>query len=734
LSANLQLYKQEVIDFLNSCTIIFSPLATQINANLQAKGISVDLTRPETFKYYLNLSGQYHSSDTMMTIQSLDTAQKVNFTVEMLANSPRTREAYVVGTPYYATFCNTYPDQTDLIKSIIYPVDLSAAIAAPDFTLLGWGDGILEDTEQDSIIYELKKAIAYIASRWYFPFLSYETYYIWTFWSVFWQSLPNVIFAARIKYLHTSATHSFHIWSYLQSHGIGDYSDILTSQQALFLYRNLRYLEQNKGKQSNLVILVNNLLDSINVGLVGKTIYMNTATKAATCEWTPEFVSTIIPTNNAQSLQLLAPETMKTLNVELINAGLETNNTAEYVAAEETRISRTPLNILPSKLVEIQKINVDQKYGGLLNNFILDTLVWAITSGYYTPTLAITDPTTKTTFSISGKDALALYYYCVHRSCRETPTLLPTAYAPTCAFRPDVSSASIPSMFTYNGQSYPTGSYLGIDMLLGLGYQNGPIYDPGAFANIVADLFLVLIRYVRYSRIEGSKIALEMFLSFCKTKVLQTTPYSFSLSSSPDYAGWASATKLTAMLDQLNAQQDIVDVYTALGTTITSALLPETNPIYAFFSNTNPNTVTLYDRLRALFVELCSYNIAFLDTARDSAWWTFFERVVYTISAITDQRRFSFDPTLPLVTVEQSDTVDLPWITSDQEIVVGAHHSTVIYTKEDTLLGVAKTDTRSVFVPLPVVVKRPSHTDTFYIPRHPLRQTAVFTTDTSAMT
>ena len=42
MSANLQLYKQEVIHFLQSCTIVFSPMAAQINANLQARGIAVE--------------------------------------------------------------------------------------------------------------------------------------------------------------------------------------------------------------------------------------------------------------------------------------------------------------------------------------------------------------------------------------------------------------------------------------------------------------------------------------------------------------------------------------------------------------------------------------------------------------------------------------------------------------------------------------------------------------------
>ena len=734
MSANLQLYKQEVINFLQSCTIIFSPLAAQMNATLQAQGIAVDPTQPETFKYYLNVSGQYHSADTMMTVQSLDTQQTVNFTVDMLAISPKTKSAYVIGSPYYTALCNAYPAQVDLIKSIIYPVDISAAIAAPDFSLLGWGDGILEANEQDSVIHELNATITYIAKRWYFSFLSYETYYTWAFWAVFWQSLPNAIFAARLKNLHTSSVHSFHIWSYLQSHGIGDYSDILTSQQALFLYRNLRYLEQNKGKQSNLVILVNNLLDTISVGLVGKTIYMNTATKAALCMWTPEFVSTIVPTLNSQSLEIVAPESFATLNTELISAGLEVDNSAAWIEREQTRLSHTSLNTIPTKLVEIEKIGIDQKYGGLLNNFILDTLVWAITSDYFTPAVVVTDPTTKIALSLNGKQALALYYYAVHRSCREQPIELPTIYLPTCAFRPGVTAASIPEIFAWNGFNYPTRSYLNIDLLDGLIYPNGPIAYPKDFSQIVADLFLVLIRYVRYSRVEGDKVSLEMLLSYCKNDILQTKPYGFSLSTVTDYATWATNTGAAVLFQQLDALTNYTDAYVALSNAITTALIPENGPIYQFFAYTNAETDSLYDRLRDLFVQLCSYNIAFLDTSRVNAWWVFTERLVYTIAGIDVQEMLANAPILCPGEIVQNDTLFLPWVTNNHEITVVPHSINPVYLSETTTFKVTLDETRPVFSPLPILSRESSITDTIYFANHLPLRTAVITDDTSNIT
>ena len=708
ISANLRLYEQSAIQFLQTCTIVFSHMSDQINNNLISVGHTVDLTTPDTFKYYLNLSGQYHEVDTMMKVYSLDTNKFVDFTKEMLSSNPITASVYVVGSPYYDALCQKYPTQTDLIKSIVYPVDIQKAIDAPDFTLLGWGDGYLETTEQDAIIYELKKFIDYASTRWYFGFLNYEAYYAWAFWGCLWQSLPNAIFAARLKYLHTSSTNSFHIWAYLESNGIGDYSDILTTQQALFLYRNLGYINQNRGKQSNLVILANNLLNSLGVGLVGKTIHMNTATKADTCAWTPEFVSTIVPSFNAQNLELIAPETMSEINQDLVIARLDVNNSVEYVSKQENIISLTPCNMLQTKLVEIQQLGIDHKYGALLNTFILDTLVYAITSGLYIPIISIIDPTTLTTIKLTGKEALVLYYYAVYRSNSEQPVNLPSIYLPSVAFRPDVTSDSIPTsyVFGYENDSIPEASvvdeityyltevyptarslttesvnmigfesgavrnninyylnnvyptaravttepvnlikfevlvdsneyltrdYLNVDMLTGLGYPSTTITSPEAFANMTANLFLVLLRYVRYSRIEGSMVSLNMFLDYCKNNVLQTTPYTFTLDTAINYKIWANNHNLTALLDKLDTSTDYVNDYSLLANAITTALVPEDNPIFKLYGYTNEDMTNLYDRLRDLFIQLCSYNIAFLDTNRTNQWWVFYDKIVYYI-------------------------------------------------------------------------------------------------------
>lgn len=664
MTVSIQLYESQVVNFLKSCTISFSYMATIINQNLSLQGYIINENDPTTWKYYLNISGQYHQSDTMMVIQSIDTKQQINFTVDNLNANPKTKSLYTIGSDYYNNLCEIYPSQVDLIKSILYPTDINAAINAKDFTLLTWGEGYLESDEEEAIINELNKFIEYAVSRWYFSFLNYECYYPWTFWSMLWQQLPGAIFAARIKYLKTSYVHSFHIWAYLNSLGIGDYSDILTRRQSLFLYRNMRYLNQNRGTQSNLIILVNNLLDNVNVGLVGKTIYMNTLTNVNNCIWTPEFVSTIIPTVNSQSLTIIPPESMTQMNADLLNAGLEVNNTTAYIQEQQTFISETTCNILPTKIVEIQKLSVDEKYNPVLINFTLDTLIYMIVNNLYAPIVNFTDPTTEIEVSISATDALILYYYAIYSEQGITPTYIPDTYTPSCAYQPNIQASEFPETFPYDGQTYITSSFLNVEgMISGLGYPENVIYDPDEFSSYVSDQFLNLLSQIKYSRSQTNYIANKIFYRFMNEYVLQTTPYTFTLNSTnTNYSSWANSLKLNTLLYKLTTSPTPRTNYGLLSTAIMSALVPWNTSVFSLYGYTAQSVDDTYDRLKTLFEQLCSYNITFLDTDRQNRIWMLTNPLLSYINSDITSTTIKFNPISmePSIVETSSTTINSP--------------------------------------------------------------------------
>ena len=76
------LYLALNLEFVKNLVIKNPYVADYINRQIEEQyGVgSVDYHRPETWKYYLNLNGQYHFSDSAIRIVSLDTLETIDLT------------------------------------------------------------------------------------------------------------------------------------------------------------------------------------------------------------------------------------------------------------------------------------------------------------------------------------------------------------------------------------------------------------------------------------------------------------------------------------------------------------------------------------------------------------------------------------------------------------------------------------------------------------------------------
>lgn len=300
----LELYIKEPIDFLRTVTLKNSLFADQIlkkDVYPEYQNILPDQLNP----YYRHMNGEYildgdmtevngepvsnrkiyKRLDEMMYITSLDTQQQIPFTKETLAQHPKTASMYRIPSSYYTKLCDKYPQYTDLIKSIVYPINsIEEAVSADNMTLLQYDETLLKENERSSIIEALKRTLVMIRERWTVRELAYEDMFSIVHQGIVWQILYLTIFAQRILNIRTSKVHEFHIWSYLASKGLGDYRDVLSLNQALFFYRNINYLLKNKGTQKNFSILIGSLLKPLNVGLYSKSIVQSVMRDTSTVE------------------------------------------------------------------------------------------------------------------------------------------------------------------------------------------------------------------------------------------------------------------------------------------------------------------------------------------------------------------------------------------------------------------------------------------------------------------
>lgn len=300
----LELYIREPINFLRTLTLKNSHFADLIWKN-DVQPEYQDRLPTELNPYYRHAHGEYiladdtteidgvqipnqriyRRLDEMIYIQSLDTQQQVSFTKETLAKHPKTASLYRIPNSYYTKLCESYPQYSDLIKSIVYPIQeevwcprhqrMETFETADNFTIFGYDEDMFQENERTSIYTAIKTTLEMVRVRWDVKEFDYEDMFPIVHQGILWHLLYLAIFGQRILNIRTSKVHEFHIWSYLNSKGVGDYRDVLTLNQALFLYRNINYLLKNKGTQKNFSILIGALLKPMNVALYSKSIVQN---------------------------------------------------------------------------------------------------------------------------------------------------------------------------------------------------------------------------------------------------------------------------------------------------------------------------------------------------------------------------------------------------------------------------------------------------------------------------
>lgn len=631
-TTDLRVYRLQVFNFLQSMTVKFTPLCNLINAMVLRNGYDVDEDNPQTWKYYLNMTGQYHPSDTVMTVVSLDTQETIDFTVANLENNGRTKAAYQPGTSYYTQLCERYPAQTDLIKSIVFPAgDIDACIDADEFSIMAYGDGYLESTESGYILTQLEEAINYIYVRRYPSWLSYEPYFNVTFLAQFWHRMVEAVFTARFNAIKTVNVHSWHIWQYLGSHGIGDFSDILSRELSLFLYRNERYLYWNRGKGSTLSILDANLLKPISVGVYGRDVYQQTIDGASDYQLIPELVAVAVSGRESSTGESVPAESISDMNARLVEVGDEIDATAEHVQSVERTLSSTILNSYPTKILELRPLPRDRKYADFFNVFLMDTLVTMIAQGQYDPIISIYSEAANAYVTLSGKDALVLLYYCMMRVSYQTPIDLPTWYTSRTAYYPTPKTP--PQTFATLGASLLLTNYVDVDGWSSDVNYPKQISDPNTFSDQLSNHFLKALYRVIESRMTDDLTtlkAMETLVPYIFNQTQMTIDLGEGVNTYSEWFGRHTDVYKQYILNYESAADPQAD-YDDLATRIFTALVPVTDIMsqYGNFSLSDQS----YTRLKELFISLCSYNVTFLDTTRDVYQFFFIEDMAIASTA-----------------------------------------------------------------------------------------------------
>lgn len=422
----LQSYIDDNKMLAKTIVIKSSIAADTINSDITLKNKSffideLDLT---SWKYYMNISGLYHTLDEPMYVTSLDTQNEILFNKDNLVIHTATAKAYQYGTRYYYSLINKYPNQEQLILGILYPCDINKAISSKNGTILSYPDYLVE-SQESSLMIELEEYIIRYIERWYIPaFIITDPLYPAVFLGLLYLNIYIKLLNLRVKRCKTIEAHSFHIKEYLASHNNLDiYIPYMTLKQKLWLYRNINYLSRNNGKVEQFKILIQKLLTDRRIPISEFTVRQ---LGSFDDKFLPEILIRRKPVNpevNTADKKYFPIEDLETIEKKLVYGN--TDYYDRYRDEINTRLKLSTSNVLQSKDLESRMVDISNSVPVPIDNVLL--YLWAdlINLGMYDAIVTFKDSKTFEYVSIDAKDAFIYMQYITLSSLGVNITTIP---------------------------------------------------------------------------------------------------------------------------------------------------------------------------------------------------------------------------------------------------------------------------------------------------------------------
>ena len=640
MASNLDLYRREIFNFLRTVTIKFEPFAYLMGESYRSIH---GLTNPhgKWNPYYIHLAGEYTAdelaSGDVMHVYTVEheLPEDVIFSKDLKITNPKTAALYKIPNDEYFHLEEQYPKHVGLLRCMTYPIsNIDDAIAAPNLTLLAYDDSLLEINERESIVKCLKSFLDMVRTRWWIEEYTYEDMYAITCWGMLWQMLPMVLLGQRFKNIKTPYVHSFHVWEYLKSKGLNDYRDILTTRQALWLYRNIDYVLNNKGKSSNLHILAENLLEDAFVSLHYVDMQQDISYFEQELHAQPQFIfSNFISDAETKIKQL------DDLNPILFEEGLSNNNTPEYVINTSNELGTTRYNQLPTKYLEFKKDRIDTSNAVMMTTFFLHTLMYRYSEGKLEYSVTVTDPYSGTNVKLYINDMICLLYYVICKSVGVTPTYIPTQVRVRVPYTLDKGDVSFTESIKYKDNTYRINELVAVEKILDLlPWRERVFVSRDDFAEFINEQYAV--HYFLFKQMEQSnKYLYHKALRRMLDDITVNRLLDINLSAYSTYEEWIDSIPVVSnVIKQYEALAEPIIrgvTYRTLAMTIYDTIFNIADGKYG--TNTVRKMNSIYDAIRGLFISLCSYNITFIDSERDNIEYLTVEEPDFLVGLYTKE-------------------------------------------------------------------------------------------------
>lgn len=411
------IYNNQVMRLARSITFKSIWSAFAMNQPLKEAGLAVPDIKSE-WRYFKHLNGELvQGIDELVEIESLDTGETVVLTKELLKNHKKTYTFYR-DPENREKIHDRYPFMPLYIEGVFNPIPPEKSIPMEDGDIL-YFDRSLVEAQESSLILNIEKWLKayhhqYVMESWNAAYDFTTADHIGRIYAL----LPGKIKELRLHAIHTSETHSYHVTEFLRSHqSLHEYVPYLTTEQMLFLYRNIRYIERHAGKQDTFDFLVENLLTNRDIPLDKFSLAENyKEVKEGGLFKRP--IGLREPVNFKERSR---GRDIDTLPIEEVigkeeKAGVEHHRFIdEYIQESDDMLIRSKTGSMPTKLLEVSGIDPSSFNSEKTLTRIINEWAYHSAKDLMRNNADVIDPQSGNSFRVTPLQSFALYLYAYYR-------------------------------------------------------------------------------------------------------------------------------------------------------------------------------------------------------------------------------------------------------------------------------------------------------------------------------
>ena len=427
-SVDLDKYHTDTFSLVRTMVIKIEALAERDNLVLTQAGYSVASDKT-TWRYYMNLNGDYHDTDTVMWINSIDTGERIVFNKDNLKLHLATNREYSRGGYWFNRLAEDYPGQTALINGILSPIPYSETIAAKDYKILRYNKNLVLWNEEQLIPKLQQFVLSDVKQSFESDYVTTDDLFLPWMLEKLYAMLIGAVHSIRLEDCYTRHTHEFFIWSHIDSYGdFSQYKASLTRTQTMWLFRNIAWVRNNPGQQYTFDKLMKNLLTPARIPLARFDVVSSTENQLEDLTPTPLYRRMQMNLVETYGRTATFIDTLAMINKQQIMAKDNYDQTDFYLDDALVKGKYSLHSELPTKALESSMMDYTNKHIDTLMKTVYNEWIYLAGKKVYNGKVITVDPKSGKQYRLPVGDAFYIWKYLVEYAKGNDPLVIEPAY------------------------------------------------------------------------------------------------------------------------------------------------------------------------------------------------------------------------------------------------------------------------------------------------------------------